>query len=350
MELIPITQIPGIKIGQVEDAQAATGLTVILAPSAMAASIDVRGGGPASRDTRILDPLAQAEAIHAVVLAGGSAFGLDAAGGVMRFLEEQGIGLEVGPVHVPLVCQSDIFDLGVGDPFTRPDADMGYAACQAAWIDGGTYTDGNFGAGCGATVGKILGPEFCMKSGIGSHAIKAGDLIVGALVVVNAIGDVRDSATGKRVAGVLNPEKNGLLSTDQILVGGYEAQAAPTQITSGASSTTEPEAPSIAQVGPTTNTTIGAIITNANLNKAQLAKVAGMAHDGFARAITPVHTGMDGDSIYALSLSEQGPRGIVDAPVDLVGSLAANVMEQAILTAVRAASPAYGLKAACDLE
>lgn len=344
MELIPITQIPGIKIGQVEDAQAATGLTVILAPSAMAASIDVRGGGPASRDTRILDPLAQAEAIHAVVLAGGSAFGLDAAGGVMRFLEEQGIGLEVGPVHVPLVCQSDIFDLGVGDPFTRPDADMGYAACQAAWIDGGTYTDGNFGAGCGATVGKILGPEFCMKSGIGSHTIKAGNLIVGALVVVNAIGDVRDSTTGRRIAGVLNPEKNGLLSTDQILVGGYEAQMSATPEATPAAQA------AAAQVGPTTNTTIGAIITNANLNKAQLAKVAGMAHDGFARAITPVHTGMDGDSIYALSLSEQGPRGTVDAPVDLVGSLAANVMEQAILTAVRAASPAYGLKAACDLE
>lgn len=319
MQVIPITDIPGISIGQVQDEEAATGVTVLLAPQGMAASIDVRGGGPASRDTRILDPLAAAQAIHAVVLAGGSAFGLDAAGGVMRYLEEHGVGLEVGPVRVPLVCQSDIFDLMVGDPFTRPDAQMGYDACVAA--EAGNYRDGNYGAGCGATVGKAAGPARCMKSGIGSYAVQLGELQVGAIVVLNAIGDVVDPATGARVAGLLGEDAKTLARTTELMYAGYAA----------------------ANPGMAANTTIGAVITNAALDKAQLAKMAGMAHDGYARAIAPVHTSMDGDSIYGLSV------GSVPADLDVVGALAADVMVQAILVAARSAQGAYGLPAARDL-
>ena len=330
METIAITDIPGIRIGQVEDAQAATGVTVIICDDGMAAGLDVRGGGPASRDTRTLDPLAAAEFIHAVVLAGGSAFGLDAAGGVMRYLEERDIGLSVVDVCVPLVCQSDIFDLLVGDPSVRPDADMGYAACVAA--EQGNYRDGNYGAGCGATVGKLLGADFCMKTGIGSFAVKLGDLIVGALVVVNALGDVIDPATGQIVAG-LRSTSGGFLDTAEAMYGAFAL-------------TDEDAFKTPEQGSAVTNTTIGAIITNANLSKAQLCKLAGMAHDGYARAIRPVHTSMDGDSIYALSV---GGDNRVEASLDLVGTLAADVIAQAILVAARSAESAYGFSSASDL-
>ena len=313
---IRITDFPGISIGQVEDAEAGTGVTVVLCPDGMAASIDVRGGGPASRDTRVLDPLAAAECIHAVVLGGGSAFGLDAAGGVMGYLEERGIGLQVGRVRVPLVCQSDIFDLLFGDPLRRPDARMGYEACVAA--ESGNYRDGNYGAGCGASVGKMCGIDFAMKSGIGSYAVQIGALKVGALVVVNAMGDVTDPSTGRVIAGMR-------AAGGDKLGGGSEAFYRGT-----AALNTE----------LATNTTIGAVITNAALSKAQLAKVAGMAHDGYARTISPVHTSMDGDSIYGLSV------GDVPASLDTVGVLAAEVMAQAVLVAVRSADSAYGLPSA----
>jgi L-aminopeptidase/D-esterase-like protein len=319
LQRIRITEFPGILIGQVEDADAATGVTVVLCPDGMAASIDVRGGGPASRDTRVLDPLAVAESIHAVVLSGGSAFGLDAAGGVMRYLEERGIGLLVGPVHVPLVCQSSIFDLLFGDPFKRPDAQMGYEACRAA--ERGDYRDGNYGAGCGATVGKMRGIAYAMQSGIGSYAVQLGALKVGALVVVNAMGDIVDPATGKTVAGMLDETKRSFQSGVQALYAGSAA-------TGG---------------GLAANTTIGAVITNANLTKAQLAKVAGMAHDGYARTIAPVHTSMDGDSIYALSV------GGSPADLDVVGTLAADVMAQAVLVGARSAEAAHGLPSAQSL-
>ena len=314
MEAIAVTDIPGFKIGQVEDAAGATGVTAIVAAAGaegMAAGIDVRGGGPASRDTRVLDPLAAAQRIHAVLLAGGSAFGLDAAGGAMRYLEERGIGLEVGPVRVPLVCQSDIFDLLVGSPTARPDADMGYAACAAAEL--GNYRDGSYGAGCGATVGKAWGPEFCMKAGIGSHAVRTGGLYVGAVVVVNALGDVVDPATGAVVAGALSADGRTFRSSTDALVALHGAGAA-----AGAANA----------AGAVANTTIGAILTNADLTKAQLCKVAAMGHDGMARAIRPVHTSMDGDSLYALSTCT------VPASADLVGVLAADAVAQAILAAV----------------
>ena len=227
MRQISITDIEGIRSGQVENAEAATGVTAIVAPEGMAASIDVRGGGPASRDTRTLDPLAAAERIHAVLLAGGSAFGLDAAGGAMRYLEERGIGLPVGLVTVPLVCQSDIFDLLVGRSDVRPDADMGHAACVAS--EQGNYRDGNFGAGCGATVGKAMGAEFCMKTGIGSFALQLGELKVGAIVVLNAIGDVFDPWSGHQVAGLLDSSKKGFRRTENYMMAMFEAQSQASQ-------------------------------------------------------------------------------------------------------------------------
>jgi len=326
MKTIPIADIRGFSIGQVEDVQAAMGVTAIVCPEGMAAGLDVRGGGPASRDTRVLDPLAAAERIHAVLLSGGSAYGLDAAGGAMRYLSEHGIGIGIGDVVVPLVCQSDIFDLLIGKVGSYPDASMGYAACAAA--EQGNYRDGNYGGGCGATVGKLLGGDFCMKTGIGSYAVQVGELQVGALVVVNALGDVVDPATGQTVAGMLNGDRTGFRDSAETLYAIYESQTAPASDT-----------------GTTlvANTTIGAVMTNAKLQKAQLCKVAGMAHDGMARAIRPVHTSMDGDSIYALSA------GDVSAEPDVVGTLAAEVFAQAILVAARAAAPAYGLPSAQSL-
>ena len=342
MKHIPLTSISGIRIGQVEDAQAGTGVTVLVAPNGMAASIDVRGGGPASRDTRVLDPLAAAESIHAVVLGGGSAYGLDAAGGVMRCLEEKGIGLTVMPnVIVPLVCQSDIFDLGVGSATVRPDAAMGYAACSAAFEgESGNHQDGNFGAGCGATVGKVAGPSFAMKTGIGSAAIEVGDLQVGAIVVLNACGDIYDSRTGAKIAGARTPH-----DCSQLMYAALEAPkeahklAAP-DTTNAADGTNASAQNGTDNPGMATNTTIGAIVTNAKLTKPQLCKLAGMAHDGYARAIRPVHTSMDGDSIYGISV------GSVEAPLDIIGSLAADVMEQAIRTACYSADAAFDLPSA----
>ena len=207
MKTIDVRDIEGISIGQTENTAAGTGCTVILCKDGARAGLDVRGGGPASRDTRILDPLMAAQQIHAVVLAGGSAFGLGAADGVMRLLEERGRGFDVGVTKVPLVPQSDIFDLTVGDPAVRPDAVMGYEAAKLA-MDAPNYRDGNYGAGCGATVGKALGMEFCTKTGIGSWAVQTGELKIGAVVVLNALGDVFDFRSGRQIAGLLSKTKS----------------------------------------------------------------------------------------------------------------------------------------------
>ena len=213
MKEIKIQELENIKIGSAENKDAATGCTVILCEQGMAAGLDVRGGGPASRETELLKPTAAAESIHAVLLSGGSAFGLDAAGGVMEYLEERNIGFDVGITKVPLVCESCLFDLMVGDHWVRPDKAMGYAACENA--EKGNYRDGNFGAGTGATVGKLYGPEFCMKSGIGSYAVQIGELQVGAIVAVNALGDIYDWKNGKKVAGLLAKDKKSFLCTER---------------------------------------------------------------------------------------------------------------------------------------
>lgn len=316
---INICDIGEIKIGQAENVQAGTGCTVLYTEQGMAAGLDVRGGGPASRESELMNPLAAAQTIHGIVLAGGSAFGLGAADGVMQYLEERGIGFDVGPLKVPLVCQADLFDLTVVDPYTRPDRDMGYEACINA--QHGNYRDGNYGAGCGATVGKIAGMDFCMKSGIGSYALQLGELQVGALVAVNALGDIYDWKTGCKAAGLLTEDKKSFRRTEDLMYASTE----------------------VVENKFTGNTTIGIIVTNAGFTKPSLCKIAGMAHDGYARSIRPVHTTADGDSIYAVSV------GDVAADQDLTGTLAAEVMSEAILRAVTSAKSAYGFPAYEDM-
>ena len=320
MKEIKISEIENISIGQVENEEAATGCTVFLCPQGMPTGLDVRGGGPASRESELLKPMAAAGAIHAITLAGGSAYGLDAGGGVMQCLEENDIGLDVGVCKVPLVCQADLFDLTVGSSEIRPDKEMGYQAARKA-LAGGNYRDGNYGAGCGATVGKWCGMDTCMKSGIGSYAVQVGDLKVGAVVAVNALGDIYDWKKAEKVAGLLAADGKGFRDTMQVML-------AKTDIIENKF------------VG---NTTIGVVITNASFDKSRLCKIAGMAQNGYARSIRPVHTSADGDSIFAVSV------GNVQADQDIVGSLAADVMSEAILQAVYHAKAAYGYPAANDL-
>ncbi len=320
MREIPVTEIEGLGIGQTENAEAGTGCTVFIAENGMRAGLDVRGGGPASRESQLLNPLMSARTIHGIVLAGGSAYGLAAANGVMEYLEEQGYGFDVGVTKVPLVAQSDIFDLTVGNPSVRPDREMGYEAAKLA-LEAPNYKDGNYGAGCGATVGKIRGMDYCMKSGIGSYAIEIGELKIGAVVAVNALGDIYDWKTGEQIAGLLSDDKQSLQST---------VEQMKTSIVRTENKFTG-------------NTTVAVVMTNACFGKTQLCKIAGMAHDGFARSINPVHTSADGDSIYAVSLGE------VDADQDLTGALAAEVVSEAVVRAIMHAESAYGYPSASEL-
>lgn len=320
MREIPITDLTPVRIGQIENEKAGTGCTVFLCERGMRAGLDVRGGGPASRETQLLNPLMAANEIHAIVLAGGSAFGLGAANGVMRLLEERGFGYDVGVTKVPLVVQSDLFDLTVGDPFTRPDEEMGYAAAKLA-MDAPNYRDGNFGAGCGATVGKIAGMDTCMKTGMGSFAVEIGELKIGAVVALNALGDIFDWKTGRQIAGLLSEDRTSFRSSPEVIS---------SNITSVKNRF----------VG---NTTLCVILTNAYFEKTALCKIAGMGHDGYARSIRPVHTSLDGDSIYAVST------GCVEADQETVGTLAAEVVSEAIVRAVTIAESAYGFPAARDI-
>ena len=317
MQEINIMEVGGFRIGHAQNEQAATGCTVLLPDREAPAGLDVRGGGPASRESQILSPVAQAEAIHAILLSGGSAFGLDAAGGVMKYLEDRNIGFDVGVTKVPLVSQSCLFDLSVGAVNVRPDAAMAYAACENAAYD--APAEGNVGAGTGCSVGKLKGMGRAMKSGFGTYAIQVGPFKVGALVAVNALGDIYED--GKMIAGLLNAEGTGLSNSLEELFGSIEQM---TGIFTG-------------------NTTLGIIVTNCKLSKTQLTKVAGMTHNGYARAIRPVHTNADGDSIYAVST------GQIPGDVNVVGTMAALAMEKAIVRATRAAESAYGLKGIREL-
>ena len=317
---ISILDIKPLRIGQVQDTEAATGTTVLISDEGMRAGLDVRGGGPASRDSQMLNPLMAMQKIHAVVLSGGSAFGLGAADGVMQYLEERGIGFDTGVAKVPLVVQSDIYDLTVGSASIRPDRKMGYAAAKTAFEEP-NYRDGNYGAGCGASVGKIGGMETAMKTGVGSYAIQIGELQIGAISVLNALGDIYDWKSGEQVAGLLNEDRSGLRSTLEKMSASIEA----------------------VENKFTGNTTISVIVTNARFEKAQLCKIAGVGHNGYARSINPVHTSADGDSIYALSVGE------VNADQDLVAALGAEVLSEAILRAVVMADGAYGLPSAAEL-
>ena len=319
VQRISINEIEDFRIGNAQDLEGGTGCTVILCDEGMAAGLDIRGGGPASRESGLLEPRASAQAIHGLVLSGGSAFGLGAAGGVMDYFKERGIGFDTGIAKIPLVCQSDIFDLGVGSPDAYPDPAMAYAACLDA--EKNEPKSGNVGAGIGATVGKIKGSSRMMKSGLGIYAVALGEFKMGAIVSVNALGDIYDADTGRKLAGLLNADHTGFEDSCQ-------AMYTLTETTHGM---------------PMGNTTIGAIITNGRFNKVQLGKIASMAHNGMARAIRPVHTSMDGDSIYALS------RGEVTVDVDVAGTLAADVMAWAIADAVLSATPLYGLKTAKEI-
>jgi L-aminopeptidase/D-esterase-like protein len=326
-----ITDVPGIKVGQVEDLDALTGCSVVLCSDGAVGGVDQRGGAPGTRETDPLRPMHLVEKVHAVVLAGGSAFGLDAASGVVRYLEEQGVGFDVRVAKVPIVPAAILFDLAIGDPKVRPDAEMGYQACLVATDF--PPVEGNAGAGAGATVGKILGPAGAMKSGIGTASREMGaGAIVGALVAVNALGDVINPETGEIIAGA-RPAKLG-----PIKVGGSGRFADTLEVMRGMAGKM---ALGFASRG---NTVIGVVATNARLDKEQANKVAQMAHDGLARTVRPAHTMLDGDTLFALST------GKANVDVNIVGAYAAEAVAEAIVRAVRAAEGAGGLPSLGDLQ
>ncbi len=318
-----LTDVAGLKVGHFSDSRRPTGCTVVLCEDGAVAGVDVRGAAPGTRETDLLHPLATIEQVHAVLLTGGSAFGLAAADGVMRWLDEHGIGVEVGPVRVPIVPAAVLFDLWVGDASIRPDAAAGFAACAAA-------TDlppaqGNAGAGAGATVGKLFGPEHAMKGGIGSASLRVGRITVAALVAVNAVGDVVDPANGRVIAGARGDDGQPIDTVAALREGRL-----PAALLEGMA------------------TTIGVVATDARLTKVQAAKLAAIAHDGLARTINPVHTAADGDTMFALAT---GASGLAGQPT-VLGALAAEVTARAVLNAVRAARSLADppIPAACDLS
>lgn len=320
MRQIKFTEIEGIKVGHAQDLEAATGCTVIISEEGATVGVDVRGGAPGTRETDLLNPVNLVQKVHAIVLTGGSAFGLDAAAGVMQYLEERDVGFDVQVTKVPIVCGAALFDLTIGDYRIRPDKAMGYQACLNA---GSTECkQGTIGAGTGATVGKILGIGRAMKSGLGCYALEVEGLKVGALVAVNCLGDVVDPLAGKKLAGPLNEDMETLADTEEIMINSYSDKKS---LFSG-------------------NTTIGVIATNAALTKAQATKLSSMAQNGYARTMRPAHSMYDGDTIFAMST------GNIEADLSVVGLLAARVMESAVIAAVKNAESLCGLKCYADLR
>ncbi|MFO7952805.1 MAG: P1 family peptidase [Bacillota bacterium] len=291
-----LTDVEGIRVGVASDLNALTGVTVVLIENGARAAVEVRGSAPGTRETDLLRPGQLVDQVQAILLCGGSAFGLDAACGVSQFLEEEGFGFPVGHIKVPIVPAAVLFDLFIGDESVRPDAAMGYRACREA--SNGQVAEGSIGAGCGATVGKIRGMDYAVKSGQASVAIKIGDLIVSALVVVNAFGDIYDRQK-KLLAGPRNPETGAMEQTSDLLY-------------------------TLAEGNYSGNTTLGVVATNASFDKAALNKICQLAHNGLARSIWPAHTMWDGDTIFALS------SGIVEADVSLVGLMAADAVAEAV--------------------
>ncbi len=323
-----ITDVAGLKVGHFTDTRRPTGVTVILTEEGATAGVDVRGAAPGTRETDLLNPQNLVHQVHAIVLAGGSAFGLDAASGVVRWLEEHDFGFPTGAAKVPIVPAAILYDLGVGDAKIRPDAAAGYKACQAATTN--APAEGNVGAGAGATVGKLFGGKRAMKGGLGTASIRLTDkqtgatLTVGAIVAVNAVGDVLDPATGKILAGARTPDGKAIMGTMNAILRGETLPPA---------------------LGGTA-TTIGVVATDAKLDKAQCGKVAQMAHDGLARTINPVHTMSDGDTLFALATGKSNRTG----NVTLIGALAAEAMAQAVVRAIRAAQSLPNLPSAADLK
>ncbi|HLF27186.1 MAG TPA: P1 family peptidase [Anaerolineae bacterium] len=319
-----ITDVPGIKVGHAHDPDALTGVTVVLCEEGAVGGVDQRGGAPGTRETDLLRPMHLVQHVHAVALCGGSAFGLDAAAGVMKYLEEQGVGFDAQVAKVPIVPAAVLFDLGLGKPQVRPDAAMGYAACQTA--TSAEASNGNVGAGMGATVGKVLGMDRAMKAGVGTASIELGNgLIVGALFAVNVFGDVVDPDTGRIIAGARQGELPPGAQPDTIAFADTLAV-----LKSFAGQT-------IARFASASNTGIGVAATNAALTKEEVNKVAQMAQDGLARVIRPAHTLFDGDTIFALAT------GKTQADVNVIGAYAAEVTAQAIVNAVRHARSAGGI-------
>ncbi|MGM0396531.1 MAG: P1 family peptidase [Bacillota bacterium] len=311
-----ITDVEGIKVGHQSSVEGMTGCTVVICEEGATGGVDVRGSAPGTRETDLFKAEKLVDKVHAVVLAGGSAFGLEAASGAMDYLEEQGVGFDVGVAKVPIVASAVIFDLFLGDHRVRPDRDMGYrAAMSASSVED---RQGSVGCGAGATVGKILGPEKAMKSGIGSATVKAGELVVSAIITVNSFGDVYED--NKQIAGVYDYEKNKLMSTEKMM-----------KEWTG-------------KLGlPNTNTTIGVVATNATLSKADGNKVAQTSHNGLARTIKPVHTTVDGDTIFAMGTNK------VQADLNLVLLLAVEAVEKAVINAVKAAKPYKDMKTASEI-
>lgn len=302
-----ITDVPGVKVGHRENKEGITGCTVLVVENGAVCGVDVRGSAPGTRETDALDPINEIDRVHAICLAGGSAFGLDAATGVMQFLEEQGIGVDAGVAKIPIVPSAVLFDLFIGDPHARPTALMGYEAAQAAQV--GSFPNGNVGAGYGATVGKLAGPEFAMKGGLGSASYAGKDgLVAGAIVAVNAVGDVKDPTTRKILAGARDTH-----SGQWVDCCAYLEQHAQSEALEG------------------TNTTIGVVAMNAKLTKAEAKKIAQLTQNALARTIYPVHTMLDGDTIFVLGTGDQS------YALDYLGQLATKVMEEAILAGIKAA-------------
>ena len=320
MREIAFTEIEGIKVGHAQNLEAATGCTVILCEEGATAGVDVRGGAPGTRETDLLNPVNLIEKVHAIFLAGGSAFGLDAASGIMQYLEEKQIGFDVEVTRIPIVCGAVLFDLTIGDHRVRPDKEMGYQACLNARST--ECRQGNIGAGTGATVGKINGMKRAMKSGLGTNALQVDTLKIGALVAVNCLGDVIDPNTGERLAGPLNEDTRTLENTEELMTGSY---ATPKNLFSS-------------------NTTIGVVATNAELTKSQATKLASMAQDGYARTIRPAHSMFDGDTIFAVAT------GKVRADLNVIGLLAARAVERAVVAAVKNTTSLCGFKCYADLK
>ncbi|RJP53795.1 MAG: peptidase S58 family protein [Anaerolineaceae bacterium] len=320
-----ITDVPGIEVGHAQDDDALTGCTAILCRKGAVAGVDVRGGAPGTRETDLLNPINLVQTVHAVLLAGGSAFGLDAASGVMRYLEEQGIGFDTGVGKVPIVPAAILFDLNLGRADRRPDAQMGYEAAAAATSD--APREGNFGAGTGASVGKMFGAKQAMKCGVGtaSMAVGGAGVVVGALMAVNAFGDVIDPETNQILAGLRSTDV-GPIHLGQA---GYFGDTLKMMKTFFGRT--------ILSFATKVNTVIGVVATNADFTKADATKMAQMAHDGLARAVRPAHTMLDGDTIFALAT------GGKKADVSTVGAYAAEVTAQAIVRAARMAASAGGL-------
>ena len=316
-----LTNVRGLRVGHFTETRRPTGCTVVIVEAGATAGVDVRGAAPGTRETDLLDPSNLVEKIHAILLSGGSAYGLDAATGVMRYLEEHGIGYKAGPAIVPIVPAAILFDLGVGDPAIRPDAAAGYAACQAA-VDTAP-AQGSVGAGTGATVGKLFGMARAMKGGIGTASLKLGNVTVGALVAVNGVGDVRDPRTDRLLAFARAPD-------------GSRGPGAVRAILEG-------DLPAALQAGMAT--TIGLVATDAVLTKAQCRKLAQQSHDGLARTIEPVHTMWDGDTMFALATGASALPGNMLT----LGLMAARATEAAIVNAIWNARALPGLPSATDL-